>query len=82
MKQKLTMKNLRIFNHLNSEGCVIRTPEPSEIGELDSRYRLAYWLYNAARENTVSKNQYIRHADYLDEVPLVSGYFRLLCSQG
>ncbi len=82
MKQKLTMKNLRIFNHLNSEGCVIRTPEPSEVCELDSRYRLAYWLCNAAKDKTVSKKQYLRHADYLDEVPLVSDYFRLICSQG
>ncbi len=82
MRSKLTMKNLRIFNSIDPEGCVIRTPEASEVGELDSRYRLAYWLYNAARKGKVSKKQYYRHAEYLDHVPLVSSYFRLLCSQG
>ncbi len=78
----MTMKNLRIFNHLNSDGCVIRTPEVSEVGELVSRYRLADWLYNAAKHSQISNKQYLRHAEYLDEVPLVSDYFRLLCSQG
>ena len=75
------MKNLRIFNHLNSDGYVIRTPEASEVGELVSRYRLADWLYNAAKDRTVSKKQYYRHAEYLDAVPLVSDYFRFLCAQ-
>jgi hypothetical protein len=80
MKEKLTMKNLRIFNSVNPSGRVIRTPEASEMGELGSRYRLADWLYHVSAKNKISEKQYIRHADYLDTVPLVGDYYRLLCS--
>ena len=80
MKEKLTMKNLRIFNSVNPSGRVIRTPEVSEVGELDSRYRLADWLYQVSAKRKISEKQYIRHAEYLDSVPLVGDYYRLLCS--
>ena len=74
------MKNLRIFNSVNPSGCVIRTPEVSEVGELSFRYRLADWLYHVSAKNKISEKQYIRHAEYLDSVPLVGDYYRLLCS--
>jgi hypothetical protein len=81
MKEKLTMKNLRIFNSMNSEGQVIRTPEPSEVGELNSKYRLANWLHCVASQNKITDKQYIRHADYLDSIPLVGDYFRFMCAK-
>jgi hypothetical protein len=80
MKEKLTMKNLRILNSLNSSGLVIRTPEASEVAELDSSYRLADWLYRASVKNKIKEKPYIRHAEYLDTIPLVGPYYRLLCS--
>ncbi len=57
MKAKLTMENLRIFNSLNSNGCVIRTPEASVVGELDSSYRLADWLYRASVKNKSERSR-------------------------
>ncbi len=81
MNEKLTMKNLRIFNSMNSEGQVIRTPEASEVGELDSRYRLADWLYCVATQIKITDKQYIRHAKHLDSLPLVGDYFRFLCAK-
>ena len=80
MKEKLTMNNLRILNSLNSSGLVIRTPEASEVGELDSRYRLADWPYRASVKNKIKEKPYIRQAEYLDVVPLVGDYYRLICS--
>ena len=42
---KLTLKNLKLFDNLNKEtNTFIRTPEPSEVCELDSMYLLADWL--------------------------------------
>ena len=76
------MKNLRIFNSLNSEGRVVRTPEVSEVGELDSRYRLADWLYCVSTQSRITDKQYIRHSKYLDTLPLVGDYFRFLCAKG
>ncbi len=75
------MNNLRIFNSLNPEGRVIRTPEASEVGELTSRYRLADWLYSVSTQSQISKKQYLRNAEYLDAIPLVSDYYRLLCAK-
>ncbi len=79
MKEKLTMKNLRIFNSRNPEGRVFRTPEVSEVAELSSRYRLADWLYCVSSQSRISDKQYIRHANHLDNIPLVGDYFRYLC---
>ena len=80
MKEKLTMKNLRFFNHINSEGRIIRTPEGSEVGELASGFRLADWLNHVSKKGKISEKQYLRHATYLDSLPLVGAYYRLLCS--
>ncbi len=60
---------------------MIRTPEASEVGELNSRYRLADWLYSVSMHSQISGKQYLRNAEYLDTVPLVSDYFRLLCAR-
>ena len=81
MKEQITMKNLRIFNSLNPEGCVLRTPEASEVGELSSRYRLADWLYCVSTRSKISDKQYIRHANHLDTIPLVGDYYRFLCAK-
>ena len=40
----LTFNNFKIFDILNKESnTCIRTPEPTELGELDSMYILADW---------------------------------------
>ncbi len=81
MKEKLTMKNLRIFNSMHSEGQVIRTPEVSEVGELDSKYRLANWLHCVAIQSKITDKQYIRHAKHLDSLPVVGDYCRFMCAK-
>ena len=56
----LTFKNLKIFDIINKESnTFIRTPEPTELGELDSMYILADWLYDASENNMVSQERYI-----------------------
>jgi hypothetical protein len=43
---KLTLKNFKLFDIINKESnTFIRTPEQSEVCELDSMYVLADWLY-------------------------------------
>ena len=81
MNEKLTINNLRIFNSVNTTGQVIRTPEASEVCELDSRYHLADWLYHVSRKGKIKEKQYLWHTDYLDTLPLVGDYYRFLCSQ-
>ena len=82
MKGKLTINNLRIFNSVNSTGQVVRTPEPSEVYELDSRYHLADWLYHFnSTGKKMKEKQYLWHVEYLDTIPLVGAYYRFLCAQ-
>ena len=46
---KLTLKMFNLFDTINQETTTfIRTPEPSEVCELDSMYSLADWLYWAS----------------------------------
>ena len=62
MKEQLTIEKLRIFNSVNSTGQVIRTPEASEVFELDGRYQLAEWLYHFNRTGkTMRETQYRWH---------------------
>ena len=79
---KLNFGTLRLHNLVNCEGNFTRTPEPSELDELEVRYRLADWLYVASTDGSISDKQYIRYGDYLDTIPLVGDYFRYWCAYG
>ena len=73
----LTFKNLKLFDIINKESTTfIRTPEPTELGELDSMYILADWLYDASQNNMVSRERYINLSTYLDTIPLIGMYYR------
>ena len=79
---KLTFKNLKIFDIINKESnTFIRTPEPTELGELDSMYILADWLYDASENNMVSQERYINLSRFLNSIPIISMYVRNLSSQ-
>ncbi len=81
-KYKLNFHNLRLHNIVIGEGNFTRTPEASELDELEVRYRLADWLYLASTEGNISDKQYIRYGNYLDTIPLVGDYFRYWCAYG
>ena len=77
----LTFKNLKIFDIINKESnTFIRTPEPTELCELDSMYILANWLYDASKNNMVSQERYINLSTYLDTIPIIGKYHRNLCN--
>ena len=76
----LTFKNLNCFDIINKESnTFVRTPEPSELGELDSMYILADWLYYASLHKLVSQERYINLSNYLDTIPIIGKYHRNLC---
>ena len=79
---KLNFGTLGPHNLVTSEGVFTRTPEPSELDELEARYHLADWLYLASTQGTISDKQYIRYGNYLDTIPLVGDYFRYWCAYG
>ena len=60
---------------------VVRTPEPSEAGELESMYVLADWLYWASNDNLVNQDRYIELSKYFNTIPSVGEYFRMLSKQ-
>ena len=69
---KLSLKNLKLFDNINKEtNSFIRTPEPSEVCELDSMYLLADWLYWASKNNLVSQERYKNLSEYLNTIPSV-----------
>ena len=75
----LTFKNLKIFDIINKESnTFIRTPEATELGELDSMYILADWLYDASLNNMVSQERYINLSRFLNTIPIIGIYFRNL----
>ena len=79
---KLSLKNLKLFDNINKEtNSFIRTPEPSEVCELDSMYLLADWLYWASQNNLVSQERYKNLSEYLNTIPSVGEYFRALSNQ-
>ena len=79
---KLSLKNLKLFDIINKETTnFIRTPEPSEAGELESMYLLADWLYWASLNNLVSQERYIELSKYFNTIPSVGEYFRMLSNQ-
>jgi hypothetical protein len=76
---KVTFKNLKLFDIINKQShTFIRTPEPSELCELDSMYILADWLYYAYCNNLVSQERYINLSNYLDTIPIIGKYHRNL----
>ncbi len=79
-KYILKFQNSRLHTIVNGEGNFTRTPQPSELDELEVRYRLADWIYQASTMGHISDKQYIRYAKYLDTIPLVGAYFRYWCA--
>ena len=63
---KLTLKNLNLFDILSKQhSTLIRTPEPTELCELDSVMILADWLDSAPRDNVISQELYIEIYIYI-----------------
>jgi hypothetical protein len=77
---KLTIQKLKLFDILNNpSNTFIRTPEPTEIGELESMYRLADWLCYASLNSLVSQEGCINLSNYFDTIPVIGKYHRHLC---
>ena len=76
---KLTLKNLKVFDNINKEtNNFIRTPEPSEVCELDSMYLLADWLVWASQNNLINQERYTNLSNYLNTIPSVGEYLRFI----
>ena len=74
---KLTFKNLELFDlHIKESYTIIRTPDPTELCELDSRMILADWLYSVSLDNISSQERYINLSNYLDTIPSIGEYHR------
>ena len=75
----LTCKNLKLFDIIDKQcNTFIRTPEPTELCELDSMMLLADWLYCASLDNMVSQERYINLDKYLDTIPSIGKCHRNL----
>ena len=83
MINKLTLQNLHIANTINNDGQFIRTPEPSEMCEVEHElkymYLLADWLLWASKNHKITTKKYIAMAEYFDTLPTVGQYFRKIC---
>jgi hypothetical protein len=55
------------------------TPSPSECGEIEDGYQEAFDFWLTVQFKTYSEKKYNARAEYFDELPGVSGYFRFLC---
>jgi hypothetical protein len=72
MPNPLTFESLRIFNLVDTRsGQLTRTPEASEMDELESMYLLAEWLAWAQKNQLVSYSRYLELSCYLDTIPTV-----------
>jgi hypothetical protein len=79
MTNPRTFQSLRIFNLVDSRsGNFTRWPEGSEVDELESTYLLAEWLAWAQKNQLIANNRYVELSCYLDTMPTVGGYARLL----
>ena len=75
----LTFKNLKIFDIINKESdTIIRTPEPTELSEIEGLYILVDWLYDAHFNNIISQERYINLSKFLDTIPIINLYYRNL----
>ena len=79
----LTFKNLSIFNLIdNASGNYTRTPEGSELDELESMYLLVEWLAWAQKNQLVDNKRYRELSCYLNTLPTVGEYLRSLSERG
>jgi hypothetical protein len=79
MTNPLTFKNLKIFNLVdNDSGHLTRTPEASEVDELDSLYLLVEWLAWALKSQLLTDKRYVELSGYLHTIPSVGEYLRVL----
>jgi hypothetical protein len=82
MTNPLTFESLRIFNLVDTRsGHLTRTPETSEVDELESLYLLAEWLAWAQKNQLVSCARYVELSCYLDTIPTV-GTILGFCGKG
>ena len=78
----LTLNNLKLFDIINKEtNTVISTPELSEACKLESMHLLSDWLYWASLNNLVAQARYIELSKYLNTIPTVGEYFKMLSNQ-
>ena len=78
---KLTFNTSKIVDILNKRSnTFIRTPEPTELCELDSMMILADWLNSASRDHVISQDIYIYLSKYLNTIPNIGEYHLNSCS--
>ena len=79
MSSPLTFKSLSILNLADSSsGNYRQTPEGSEVDELESMSLLAEWLAWAQTNQFLTNKRHLELSCYLDTIPTVGGYVRLL----
>ena len=79
MTSPLTFQILRIFNLVDSRsGNYTRTPEGSEVDELESMYLLAEWLAWAQKNQLLDNKRYLELSCFLNTIPTVGEYLRIL----
>ena len=79
----LTFKNLSVFNLVdNADGKYTRTPEGSELDELESMYLLVEWLVWAQKNQLVDNKRYLSLSCYLNTIPSVGEYLKNLSERG
>ena len=78
----LTFKNLSILDLVNSQGTYTRTPEGSEVDELESMYLLVEWLTWAQKNHLLDDKRYLALSCYLNTIPTVGEYLRSLSERG
>ena len=83
MTSLLTFKNLSLFNLVDTiSGNYSRTPEGSEVDELESLYLLAEWSAWAQKNQHVDNKRYLELSCYLNNIPTVGEYLRSLSERG
>ena len=70
-ENKLTFKNSSVLDLVNSQGNYTRTPEGSEVDELELMYELAEWCFWAGRNNFITKERYTNLVKYFNSIPSV-----------
>ena len=83
MTSLVTFKNLSMFNIVdNTNGKYTRTPEGSEVDELESMYLLVEWLAWAQKNQLLDNKRYLELSCYLNIIPTVGEYLRSLSERG
>ena len=78
MKSYLTVNDLRVLDLVNSQGACTRTPEGSEVDELESMYLLGDCVFWAGKHNLITNKIYDEWVRCLDNIPTVGEYVSAL----